>query len=105
MLYTEITQMTYSVHQHWDRLKVCAVGISYPPEFYSFIKNAKARSVMERIAQETEEDYQSLIKLLEKFNVETVRPSLGNDLSRFFEADGTPMSPSSQISGLMTPRD
>ena len=100
MLYTEITQMTYSVHQHWDRLKVCAVGISYPPEFYSFIKNAKARSVMERIAQETEEDYQSLIKLLEKFNVETVRPSLGIDLSRYFEVNGSPMSPR-----FMTPRD
>ena len=56
--------MTYSVHQQWDRLKVCAVGISYPPEFYSFIKNSKARSVMERIAQETEEDYQNLIRTL-----------------------------------------
>jgi hypothetical protein len=92
--------MTYSVHQHWDPLKVCAVGISYPPEFYSFIKNAKARGVMERIAQETEEDYQSLIKLLEKFNVKTVRPSLGNDLSQYFEKDGTPTPPR-----FMTPRD
>ena len=68
--------MTYSVHQHWDPLKVCAVGCSYPPEFYSFIKNSKARSVMERIAEETEEDYQSLINLLHKFNVETVRPNV-----------------------------
>jgi len=92
--------MTFNVHQHWDPLKVCAVGISYPPEFYSFIKNYKARAVMERIAQETEEDYQNLIKLLHSFDVETVRPELGNELSQYFEANGTPMPPR-----FMTPRD
>ena len=61
--------MTHSVHQHWDPLKVCAVGRSFPPEFYSKIGNSKVRSVMERIAIETEEDYQKLINILEKFNV------------------------------------
>ena len=59
--------MTHSVHQHWDPLKVCAVGRSFPPEFYKKIGNPKVRSVMERIAIETEEDYQKLIKILEKF--------------------------------------
>jgi hypothetical protein len=39
------------------------VGKSYPPEFYSWIKDVRARSAMEKIAIETEEDYQSLIKL------------------------------------------
>ena len=71
-----IGQMTYSVHQHWDPLRVCAVGQSYPPEFYSYIKNSKVRSVLERIAQETEEDYQKLIKLLESFGVEIVRTDI-----------------------------
>jgi len=65
--------MTYSVHQHWDPLRVCAVGRSYPPEFYSFITNPRVRTVMERIAEETEEDYQKLINLLESFNVDIVR--------------------------------
>ena len=59
--------MTHTVHQHWDPLKVCAVGRSFPPEFYRKIDNPKVRSVMERIAIETEEDYQELIKILEKF--------------------------------------
>lgn len=92
--------MTFNVHQHWDPLKACAVGISYPPEFYSFIKNSKARAVMERIAQETEEDYQKLLKILHSFDVETVRPELSNDLSQYFEANGTPMPPR-----FMSPRD
>ena len=48
--------MKYSVNQHWDPLKVCAVGKSYAPEFYSWITNSKARTVMERIAEETEEE-------------------------------------------------
>ena len=92
--------MTYSVYQHWDRLKVCAVGISYPPEFYSFIKNSKARTVMERIAEETEEDYQNLINLLHKFDVKTVRPELG-ELNQYIDSDtGIPMAPR-----FMTPRD
>ena len=91
--------MTYSVHQHWDPLKVCAVGRSYPPEFYSFITNSRVRSVMERIAIETEEDYQELIKLLESFGVEIVRPELVEDFSMYL-IDGKYSPPK-----MMTPRD
>ena len=68
-----------SVHQHWDPLKVCAVGRSYPPEFYSRIKNPKVRNVMERIAIETEEDYQKLINKLEEFNVTVIRTDVSDD--------------------------
>lgn len=66
--------MTYSVYQHWDPLKVCVVGRSYPPEFYSWIESPRLRSLFERIAIETEEDFQGIIKVLEKFNVKVVRP-------------------------------
>ena len=58
-----------SVHQHWDPLKVCAVGRCYPPEYFNYIQNLKVRGVFHRIAEETEEDYQKLISLLEKFDV------------------------------------
>jgi hypothetical protein len=91
--------MTYSVHQHWDPLRVCAVGRSYPPEFYSFITNSRVRSVMERIATETEEDYQKLIKLLESFNVEIVRTEINPDFSKYL--DNGKYSPPK----MMTPRD
>ena len=91
--------MTYSVHQHWDPLRVCAVGQSYPPEFYSFITNSRVRDVMERIAIETEEDYQTLIKLLESFGVEIVRPEIDQDFSEYFD-NGAYLPPT-----MMTPRD
>ena len=66
----------YSVHQPWDPLQVCVVGKSYPPEFYSFIKNTRLRSLFERIAAETEEDFANLVALLEQFNVKVVRPNV-----------------------------
>lgn len=71
--------MTYSVYQHWDPLEVCAVGKSYSPEFYAYIENPKIREVFERIARETEEDYQKLITLLESFNVKIIRPNVSNN--------------------------
>lgn len=89
--------MTYSVYQHWDPLKVCIVGRSYSPEFYSFIKNSRVRSVMEQIAYETEEDYQKLISLLESFGVEVWRPTVSNDYREYLSTDGKiyppPMTP------------
>lgn len=68
-----------SVYQHWDPLQTCLVGRSYPPEFYSFITNTRARDVMARIAQETEEDYQKLISLLQRFGVHVLRPDVPTD--------------------------
>ena len=68
--------MTWSVHQHWDPLKVCVVGRSYPPEFYNWITVPHVRDLFEKIAIETEEDYQNIIKKLEEFGVEVLRPNL-----------------------------
>lgn len=73
--------MTYSVYQHWDKLKTCIVGRTYPPEFFSWITDALTRSRFETLAQETEEDYQHLIGLLEnRFGVEVLRPELPEDI-------------------------
>jgi hypothetical protein len=68
--------MTYSVYQHWDPLRVCVVGRSYPPEFYSWINVPHVRKLFERIAVETEEDYQNIIKKLQEFGVKILRPDL-----------------------------
>ena len=69
----------YNVYQHWDPLKVCVVGRSYPPEFYSWIDKPAVRNLFERIAIETEEDYQNIIKKLESFGVKILRPELPTD--------------------------
>ena len=91
--------MTYSVYQHWDPLEVCAVGKSYSPEFYAYIENPKIREVFERIARETEEDFQKLIALLESFNVEIVRPDVSDNYLDHLDSGGKILPPP------MTPRD
>lgn len=68
--------MTWSVYQHWDPLKVCVVGRSYPPEFYSWITIPHVRNLFEKIAIETEEDYQAVIKKLQEFGVDVLRPNI-----------------------------
>jgi glycine amidinotransferase len=90
----------YSVYQHWDPLKTCIVGKSYPPEFYSWIKNPKTRLIFGRIAEETEEDFQSLIKILESFDVEVLRPDIPEDFSLLFDN-----KTNSYVPPPMTPRD
>jgi hypothetical protein len=87
--------VSYSVYQHWDPLKVCVVGRSYPPEFYSWITIPHVRKLFEKIAIETEEDYQNIIKKLEEFGVEVLRPDLPDNAF----VDGKYLSPP------MTPRD
>lgn len=75
----------YSVYQHWDPLKVCLVGKTYPPEFYSWIKDSTTRQRFEKLAEETEEDYQGLINLLQnRFGVKVFRPEFPEDLNSLY---------------------
>jgi len=90
--------MTYSVYQHWDPLRVCVVGRSYPPEFYSWIQVPHVRALFEKIAQETEEDYQALVNKLESFGVTVLRPDLDIDRIILPPTGKWPSPP-------MTPRD
>ena len=90
----------YSVYQHWDPLRVCIVGRSYPPEFYSWINVPHVRKLFERIAIETEEDYQNIIKKLQEFGVEILRPIIMSDPTYYLVGDD-----SRYIRPPMTPRD
>jgi hypothetical protein len=75
--------MSYNVYQRWDPLKVCILGRSYSPEFFKFIKNTKVRSMLELIAEETEEDYQTLAKCLANFGVKVIRPELSDNWQEY----------------------
>jgi len=78
----------YSVYKHWDKLDTCIVGKTYPPEFYSWIEDSKTRARFEKLAEETEEDYQLLINLLQKkFGVDIVRPNFPEDLNSLWLDD------------------
>jgi N-dimethylarginine dimethylaminohydrolase len=90
----------YSVYQHWDPLRVCAVGKSYSPKFYNYIKNSKVRDVFYQIAEETEEDYQKLIKVLQSFNVKVIRPNVSDNYHDYLSCSDNKIIPPP-----MTPRD
>lgn len=83
----------FSIYQHWDLLKTCVVGRSYPPSFYSWITKPAVRNLFEKIAFETEEDFQSIIKVLQKFNVDILRPELPKENFRNGKFVQPPMYP------------
>lgn len=66
-----------NVWAQWDPLKVLAVGCSYNPEYYEPIQNSQVRDSLQKIAIETEEDYQQLIRTVKDFGVTVVRPEIG----------------------------
>jgi len=59
----------FKVTHQWNKLKTCVVGSAYPPEIFNFIKDPKLRNNFEKLAIETEEDIQSLVTLLKKFDI------------------------------------
>jgi hypothetical protein len=65
----------------WHSLKHACVGATYDLNFYSPIKNSKIRESLQKIAAETEEDYQHLISVLESFGVKVSRPEIDNSLT------------------------
>ena len=85
----------FSVYQHWDPLKTCIVGRSWSEDFYSWITVPHVRNLFEKIARETEEDFQNLINKLQEFGVEVLRPDLPE-----VTFDGT-----RYVAPPMTPRD
>jgi hypothetical protein len=69
------------------------VGRSYPPEFYSWIKVPRVRRLFEQIATETEEDFQKIISICEKFSVKILRPNLPVDTFQNNQFVSPPMTP------------
>ena len=84
----------YNVQNNWGSLKVCAVGKSYPPEFYDFIEDKSARDAMQLIASETNEDLDNLENLLHSFGVQTIRPEFfSTDVNDYLNDDGSILPP------------
>lgn len=63
----------------WNPLEEVWVGRHQSPEYFDSISNKNIRDPLKRIAEETEEDYQSLIKILNDYKVQKIlRPSFDN---------------------------
>jgi len=65
----------------WDPLEESWVGRHHLPEYFDSIPVDKVREPLKKIAEETEKDYQSLIKILKDYGVQKIlRPSFDNTL-------------------------
>lgn len=78
-------------HAPWHDLKQTVVGCTYSPEFYQPIKNTNIRESLQRIAIETEEDYQNIVATLTQLGVAVSRPTIDSDLTimDFIDEQGT----------------
>ena len=89
----------------WDPLQHVLVGRSYQPAFYKPIKNSRIRNALQKIAHETEEDYQNLISILQELSIKVDRPGIGSEktIMDYVDADGV-LNYSSAKSFTLIPR-
>jgi hypothetical protein len=73
----------------WDTLQHTLVGRSYSTEFYEPIKNTRIRDSLQKIAQETEEDYKNIISTLEALSVKVDRPEIDPEKTIMDYVDST----------------
>ena len=64
----------------FDPLKSCLIGRNFSGDFFKKnIKDPRVADPLRRIADETEEDYQTLEKILKNANIKTYRPDFDED--------------------------
>lgn len=73
----------YNFCAPWHPLKKTILGRTYDPIFYEDVKNHKIRDILQRIAYETNEDFDNIQKILQSFGVEVIRPSMHGPRSIF----------------------
>jgi hypothetical protein len=85
----------------WQPLEEVIVGRAYSPDYFDFIDNAQVRNQLQQILAETEEDLNSLQKVIETYGAKVRRPNLPNkDQFVWFQTEGG----GAQLPPL-TPRD
>jgi len=72
----------------WDPLEEVWVGRHHLPEYFDLIPIQNIREPLKKIAEETEEDYQSLIKILKDYGVQKILRPEFDVTSRY--GDGIP---------------
>lgn len=74
----------------WHDLKKICVGATYAPGFYEPVKNPQVRDSLQRIARETMEDYDNLIKVLKSLDIEVHQIDLDHNITimDYIDANG-----------------
>jgi hypothetical protein len=82
--------MLFNVPDKWSPLKSVVLGRGYSEQFYDSVKNNKIRSCLQRIANETEEDFLFFEEQLKSHGVEVFRPTLDalDRIDNYINSDG-----------------
>ena len=65
----------------WHPLKHVILGASYGSEFYEPIRDSAVRDNLQKIAQETEEDYVNIEQVLKSFGIQVERPHIDRSVT------------------------
>lgn len=65
-----------NVHAQWHQLKTVCLGNTYAPSFYEAIKDSEIRDLLQRIAQETLDDFKCVEDTLKELGVNVIRQQL-----------------------------
>lgn len=68
--------MIINSYTEFQPLEEVVVGRAYPGEYWDFLPDPQIRDSLIQVFDETEEDFQNLIKMLEGFGVTVVRPEI-----------------------------
>lgn len=68
--------MLINSHTEFQPLQEVVVGRAYPGEYFDYITDTEVRDHLMRLFDETEQDFQQLIHMLQQFGVTVVRPDI-----------------------------
>ena len=89
----------YNVWNKWNKLKTVMLGDHYYSEFFNDIKNAKIRSALQRISDETHEDLDYYETVLKNFGCNVIRPHVDkkDSIMNYIDNEGKVIRPSSGV--------
>ncbi|MBL0171638.1 MAG: hypothetical protein IPP90_13085 [Gemmatimonadaceae bacterium] len=68
------------VYSEFQPLEEVIVGRAYPPDAYDLVDDTQLRDMLRRVARETEEDFERLVKIFTDAGVTVRRPQILHDL-------------------------
>lgn len=71
--------MEFNYNAPWHQLRSVLLGDTYHESFYRDVRDAKVRDMLQKISMETREDFDGIQQILQKLNVDVIRPSMDHN--------------------------
>jgi hypothetical protein len=71
--------MKFNYNAPWHQLREVCLGAAYPETFFRDVKNSQIRDILQRISNETQEDFDNIEKIFKNLNITVHRPKIDNN--------------------------